>query len=39
MAAGLPRLKQATERFAVAKFSLRCVRAPLVDFVQEFDIG
>jgi hypothetical protein len=35
----LPRLKQATVRFAVAKFSLRSVRAPLVDFVQESDTG
>jgi hypothetical protein len=26
-------------RFAVAKFSLRSVRAPLVDFVQELGTG
>jgi hypothetical protein len=39
MAAGLPRLEQATVRLVVAKFSLRSVRAPFADFVQEFDIG
>jgi hypothetical protein len=39
MAAGLPGLKQGTVRFAVVKFSLRSVRAPLVGFVKELDIG